>query len=96
MRSYNGHGENTERPHKPEGNGMDQPPSALDVQVGGNHYKNLAIQPIEFTHKNGLNFCQGNIVKYATRYKDKNGVEDLKKVVHYAQLLAKLEYGADI
>lgn len=70
--------------------------TALDVQVGGNHYKDMAIQPIEFTHKNNLNFCQGNIIKYATRYKAKNGVEDLKKVKHYAELLAQLEYGETI
>ena len=65
----------------------------LDVQVGGGHYKNMAIQPIEFTHKNNLNFCQGNIIKYITRYKNKNGKEDLEKVIHYAQLLIELEYG---
>lgn len=70
--------------------------SALDIQVGGSHYKDMPIQPIEFTHKNNLNFCQGNIIKYATRYKAKNGVEDLRKVKHYAELLAKLEYGIDI
>ena len=72
------------------------PESSLDKQVGGSHYKNMQIQPLEFTHKNNLNFCQGNIVKYACRYKNKNGVEDLKKVKHYAELLAKLEYGEDI
>ena len=67
--------------------------SALTEQIGGNHYKNMAIQPIEFTHKNNLNFCQGNIIKYITRYKHKNGVEDLKKVKHYVDLLIELEYG---
>lgn len=66
--------------------------SALDRQEGGNHYKNMAIQPIEFTHKNNLNFCQGNIIKYASRYKNKNGAQDLKKVIHYAELLIELEY----
>jgi hypothetical protein len=65
--------------------------SALDVQVGGGHYKDMAIQPIEFTHKNNLNFCQGNIVKYACRYKNKNGKQDLEKVKHYADLLIELE-----
>jgi hypothetical protein len=85
-----------DRINKEFGEKLAQAASALDTQVGGNHYKDMAIQPIEFTHKNGLNFCQGNIIKYATRYKAKNGVEDLKKVKHYAELLAKLEYGADI
>lgn len=66
---------------------------ALDVQVGGNHYKKFKIQPIEFIHANDLNFFQGNIIKYATRYKDKNGIEDLKKVKHYVDLLIQLEFG---
>jgi hypothetical protein len=66
---------------------------ALDVQVGGNHYKDMIIQPIEFTMKNNLNFCQGNIIKYVTRYKHKNGIEDLKKAKHYIDLLIQLEFG---
>lgn len=67
--------------------------NALNVQIGGNHYKEMPIQPIEFTHKNNLNFCQGNIIKYVTRYKSKNGIEDLKKAKHYIDLLIELEYG---
>ena len=67
--------------------------TALNTQVGGSHYKDMAIQPIEFTHKNNLNFCQGNVIKYITRYKNKNGIEDLKKVKHYVDLLIELEYG---
>ncbi len=67
--------------------------SALDIQAGGNHYKDCAIQPIEFIHANGLDFFQGNIVKYATRHKAKNGAEDLRKVIHYAQLALELQYG---
>ena len=65
---------------------------ALAVQVGGGHYKKLAIQPVEYGMKNGLNFCQGNIVKYASRYPDKGGAEDLEKVKHYADLAIELEY----
>lgn len=65
----------------------------LDRQVGGDYYKNMAIQPLEFTHKNNLNFCQGSIIKYICRYKNKNGKEDLEKVIHYAELLIQLEYG---
>jgi hypothetical protein len=72
-----------------------QSTSALDVQVGGGHYKEFPIQPIEFTHRNGLNFCQGNVIKYITRYKHKGGIEDLKKVKHYVDLLMELEYGQD-
>lgn len=66
---------------------------ALDVQVGGSHYKDFEIQPIEFIMKNKLNFCQGNIIKYVCRYADKNGIEDLKKALHYINLLIQLEYG---
>lgn len=68
----------------------------LDSQVQGNHYKDMPIQPVEFTHKNNLNFCQGSVVKYISRYKKKNGIEDLKKAKHFVELLAKLEYGEEI
>ena len=61
--------------------------SALDVQVGGSHYKDMTIQPIEYIIANDLPFIEGNIVKYITRWKQKGGVEDIKKVIHYAQIL---------
>ena len=64
----------------------------LDIQIGGGHYKTMGIQPIEFIMKNNLNFCQGNVIKYICRYKDKNGIEDLKKAIHYINLLIQLEY----
>ena len=64
---------------------------ALDRQEGGNHYKNLMIQPIEYIHANHLPYCEANIVKYITRWRDKNGYEDLKKVKHYVDLLIELE-----
>ena len=55
-------------------------------QVGGSHYKSFSIQPYEFISKNNLSFFQGNVVKYVCRYKDKNGIEDLKKIIHYCEL----------
>ena len=58
----------------------------LDFQEGGNHYKQFKIQPYEFTRTNDLSFFQGNVIKYVCRYKDKNGIEDLKKIIHYCQL----------
>lgn len=58
-----------------------------DTQVGGTHYKKYKIQPIEYTLGNNLNFCQGNIIKYVTRYKDKNGIQDLEKAKHYIDFL---------
>lgn len=66
---------------------------ATDTQVGGSHYKDFKIQPLEFTMANNLDFIQGNIVKYACRHKTKNGAEDLRKVIHYAQLALELQYG---
>lgn len=68
---------------------------ALSKQVGGDHYKSMAIQPIEFIAKNNLGFMEGNIVKYAARHKSKGGAEDVRKIIHYAQLILKLQYGID-
>ena len=62
-------------------------PDVLDTQIGGSHYQNYPIQPLEYTLANNLNFCQGNVVKYITRYKDKNGIEDLRKARHYVEIL---------
>jgi hypothetical protein len=61
--------------------------SNTNIQIGGDHYKNMTLQPIEYIIKNNLNFCEGNVVKYITRYKDKNGIEDLKKARHYLDIL---------
>tara|TARA_R110002153_G_scaffold101365_1_gene237541 strand:+ start:1491 stop:1874 length:384 start_codon:yes stop_codon:yes gene_type:complete len=74
-----------------EEEGMKKPVHPMDTQVGGDHYKDYVIQPLEFITKNNIPFIEGNIIKYITRWKDKNGVEDLKKVIHYTQLLAQLE-----
>ena len=65
--------------------------SELRKQVGGDHYSKLAIQPVEYINKNNLSYLQGNVIKYVTRYKDKNGVEDLQKAKHYINLLIELE-----
>ncbi|MBE9542560.1 MAG: DUF3310 domain-containing protein [Proteobacteria bacterium] len=64
----------------------------LNKQVGGGHYKDFKIQPIEFCQANELNACETSIVKYVCRHKNKNGIEDLKKARHYIDLLIKLEY----
>ena len=69
--------------------------NALEKQVGGEHYK-LPIQPIEYIYKNKLGFLEGNVIKYITRHKDKNGAEDIKKAIHYCQLLLELEYGEEL
>jgi hypothetical protein len=64
---------------------------ALSEQIGGDHYKQFKIQPVEYIHANGLGFCQGNVIKYVTRYKDKGGVSDLEKAKHFIDLLIQLE-----
>ena len=61
-------------------------------QEGGSHYE-TPIQPIQYIHANDLGFIEGNIIKYATRHKAKNGAEDIKKIIHYCELLLELEYG---
>jgi hypothetical protein len=66
-------------------------PEATAHQVGGNHYTDCAIQPIDYITKNGLGFCEGNVVKYITRWRKKGGVEDLKKARHYIDLLIEAE-----
>jgi hypothetical protein len=56
-------------------------------QVGGSHYKKYKIQPVEFIVKNNIGFCEGNIIKYVLRFKEKGGVQDLEKAKHYIELL---------
>lgn len=66
--------------------------AALEKQEGGSHY-DLPIQPLEYIHANKLGYIEGNIIKYATRHRKKNGAEDIKKIIHYCELLLELEYG---
>lgn len=74
---------------------METKPRVLQTQVGGDHYAKYPIQPIEYIHANKLDFEQGNIVKLITRFRDKNGAQDLRKIKHYADILLALEYGED-
>jgi hypothetical protein len=63
-------------------------------QVGGDHYKNLTIQPTEYIMANDLNFCEGNVVKYVTRHRVKGeGLQDLLKARHYIDLCIEYLYG---
>lgn len=70
---------------------MQNSSTPLDKQVGGNHYKQYKIQPVEYAMANKLNYCQANAIKYVTRYKDKGGIEDLKKAIHNLEILIELE-----
>jgi hypothetical protein len=60
---------------------------SLNKQVAGNHYSEMAIQPAEFIIQNKLSFCQGNVIKYVTRYRSKNGLQDLDKAIHYIEMM---------
>ena len=65
---------------------------ATDNQVGGNHYKDCVIQPVEYIIKNKLDFLEGNVVKYITRHKTKGQEEDIRKVIHYCELILQHKY----
>lgn len=67
--------------------------SPLSVQIGGDHYKNMAIQPIEFIIANKLTFLEGCVVKRICRHRSKNGREDLLKAIHEIELMIDSEYG---
>lgn len=60
---------------------------ALKQQVGGSHYKDLPIQPVEYILKNNIPFIEGSVIKYVTRWRAKNGVEDLRKARHFLDIL---------
>lgn len=65
--------------------------SALEKQIGGDHYRKLKIQPMEYSMANGLDPCQHTIIKYVTRFRDKGGIADLEKAKHTIDLLIELE-----
>ena len=68
--------------------------TALNTQIGGEHYKKYSIQPVEFITKNKLGFLEGCVIKRICRYEDKNGREDLEKIKHEIDLLIELKYGS--
>ena len=63
----------------------------LERQVGGEHYKQFKIQPIEFCHINKIGYLEATAIKYLCRWRDKGGLEDLDKAIHYIQVLKELE-----
>lgn len=72
--------------------------NALDKQVGGNHYKKFKIQPVEFCHVNNIPYMEATAIKYLCRWRDKGGIADLDKAIHFIELLKELEgkYNEDI
>lgn len=67
--------------------------SATEQQVGGDHYAKLAIQPVDFIMANELDFLAANVVKYVVRHKAKNGAQDVRKAIHYCQMILQMQYG---
>ena len=80
-----------QEPGAPRRRADDAASTALDVQVAGDHYKKLVIQPIEYIHANGIGFAEGSVIKYVTRWRDKGGIKDLEKAKHFIDLLIELE-----
>ena len=66
--------------------------AALEKQEGGSHYKDMIIQPVEYITANRLGFLEGNVIKYITRHTAKNGAEDIRKAIHYCELILATRY----
>lgn len=64
---------------------------SMDDQIGGNHYKHMVIQPLEYALANNLGVCEHAVVKYVSRWRAKGGVEDLRKARHYIDILIEKE-----
>ena len=64
--------------------------TANEEQVGGRHYIEKPIQPWDYIIANKMGYLEGNIIKYVSRYKDKNGIEDLVKAAHYLDKLIEV------
>ena len=79
------------RPAQSNSNNEGRSMSYLNKQEGGSHYMQ-EIQPIEYIYKNKLGYIEGNVVKYITRHRDKNGAEDIRRVIHYCEMLLEMEY----
>ena len=77
------------RPIESEYTGVDV--SALDRQISGNHYKTMKIQPLEYALENDLGICEHAVVKYVSRWREKGGVDDLRKAIHYCEILIERE-----
>lgn len=69
---------------------IDAPKPSL-LQVGGKHYKSMAIQPVEYNHANRIPFIEGSVIKYVSRWREKGGIQDLHKAKHFIDLLIELE-----
>jgi len=64
----------------------------LHKQEGGTHYKDNAIQPVEYCQRNGLGFCESSVVKYVSRHQMKGKAQDIRKAIHFLELLLEIDY----
>jgi len=65
---------------------------SLDKQIGGKHYRNMKIQPAEFIYENKLLFAEGNAIKYICRHTIKGKEEDVRKAIHYLEMILERDY----
>jgi len=72
---------------------MQKPDSLKETQFGGDHYKSMGIEPVQFIEANGINFTLGSAIKYITRHSVKNGAVDLKKAIHFIAMDLERVYG---
>ena len=70
---------------------MEIPDQASIKQVGGSHYKKFPIQPAYFCYINNIPYIEATVIKYISRWRDKNGIEDLDKAIHFIELLKEYE-----
>ena len=59
---------------------------------GSLHYRDFEIQPSQFINKNKLQFAEGNVIKYVCRHPYKGGAEDIKKAIHYLEMILERDY----
>lgn len=69
--------------------------TALDRQEGGAHYKSMKIQPLEYIVGNNIPYCEANVIKYVSRHREKNGAQDIRKAIHYLELILQMQYGEE-
>lgn len=67
----------------------------FEVQVGGDHYTRMKIQPLDFIMENNIPFAEANVIKYVCRHANKNGIQDLEKARHYLDIAIHHYYEKD-
>jgi hypothetical protein len=63
-----------------------------DKQIGGSHYQNFKIQPSKFVIENELLYPEGCVIKYILRHRLKGKKEDLKKAIHFIEMIIERDY----